>query len=127
MMVSCAYCGGLHTRGQVCAKRPKKAGGLKEPNYITRFRSSKAWQLKRGEIKTRDLYLCQNCLKNGKYVFSGLSVHHIRPISKAWDLRLENGNLITLCNACHSMAELGNLSAKSLGEMIKQAKNADAF
>jgi 5-methylcytosine-specific restriction endonuclease McrA len=127
MIVSCSYCGGLHKRGYICPKRPTNSRRPKEANYITRFRSSKAWQQKRNEIRTRDLQLCRNCQKNGKYVFNGLSVHHIRPIAKAWNSRLENSNLITLCAACHSMAEDGKISVNTLVEMAKEAKNADAF
>lgn len=126
MLVSCSYCNGFHNRGEKCKNRPVNNSRKKEENYITRFRSTRIWQRKRDEIKTRDKYLCQNCLKNGKYTFQKLEVHHIRPISKAWHKRLENSNLITLCAPCHKMADLGNISASKLGELI-EAKTADAF
>lgn len=120
MFVSCSHCNGLHKRGHICANRPKSKRKKKEENYITRFRSSKAWQKKREEIKQRDKLLCQNCLKDGKYTFQKLEVHHIRPISENWEKRLENGNLITLCSACHKMADSGYIKRSELFKMIRQ-------
>jgi 5-methylcytosine-specific restriction enzyme A len=122
MLVSCSYCGGQHQRGQTCQKKPSRK---KEANYITRFRSGRHWKKKREEIKTRDKFLCQNCLKNGKYTFEKLEVHHIRPISKAWHKRLENTNLITLCSGCHKMAEYLEINPSDLMKIAE--KNADAF
>lgn len=122
MLVSCSYCNGFHKRGVICPSRPKENRRTeKDPTYVFRFRSSRAWQVKRDEIKTRDKFLCIYCKKNGRYVFSRLSVHHIRPIAKAWDLRLENSNLITLCSTCHKMAEDGNIKAVELVELVKNA------
>jgi 5-methylcytosine-specific restriction enzyme A len=123
MYVSCSYCGGRHERGYICAKRPKD-NRTKEANYITRFRSSKAWQQKRNEIKTRDKFLCRLCLKKGVYVFNRLEVHHIYSIAKKWTERIENENLITLCNSCHKMVEN---DSKYRRELLEIVKNADAF
>ena len=120
MLVSCSYCGNRHNRGETCSKRPKN-NRTKEANYITRFRSSKVWQDKRKEIKDRDRFLCRYCLKNGKYVFNRLEVHHIDKIAKKWTKRLENGNLITLCSDCHKIAENGNIKAVELKELVKNA------
>jgi 5-methylcytosine-specific restriction protein A len=121
MLVSCSYCNRFHNRGVICPNRPKRRRSEIEANYINRFRSSKAWQDKRGEIRIRDKNLCRFCQKNGKYVFSRLSVHHIRPIAKAWHLRLENDNLITLCDVCHKMADNEEISAVELVELVKNA------
>lgn len=71
------------------------------------------------EIKERDKFLCQYCLKNGKIVFQKLEVHHIDPISKAWHKRLDNGNLITLCSFCHKMAETGDIKKNDLLLIVK--------
>lgn len=120
MLVSCSYCSGLHSRGFACQNRPKNNSRVKEANYITRFRSSRLWQNKRNEIKARDLFLCQVCFQKGTYVFNKLEVHHISPISKAWEKRLENGNLITLCATCHKMAELGEIRKKDLLEIVEK-------
>jgi hypothetical protein len=32
---------------------------------------------------------------------NSLNAHHIIPLSKNWNLALENSNLITLCITCH--------------------------
>jgi 5-methylcytosine-specific restriction enzyme A len=119
MLVSCSYCSGRHNRGVSCPSRPRAANRAKEENYITRFRSSRAWQIKRGEIKKRDKFLCLACFQNGRYIFDKLEIHHIRPIAKAWHLRLEASNLITLCTACHKMAENGIIKAAELKEIVK--------
>jgi 5-methylcytosine-specific restriction enzyme A len=118
MLVSCSFCNGHHKRGVACTLRPKD-NRVKEETYITRFRSSGLWKKKRDEIKRIDKYLCQNCLKNGKYTFNKLEVHHIDKISKAWHKRLDNGNLITLCIYCHKLAEVGEISKKSLILLLK--------
>lgn len=124
MLVSCSYCSGRHNRGVNCPRRPRAANRAKEENYITRFRSSRAWQNIRGEIKKRDKFLCMACLQNGRYTFDKLEIHHIRPISKAWHLRLTASNLITLCVNCHKMAENGEIEA---AELTKMATLSEAF
>lgn len=127
MLVSCRYCNAFHKRGVICQNRPNKAGGKKEHNHINKFRSTRIWQKKRQEIKERDKYLCQNCLKNGIFQFNKLEVHHITPISKSWNKRLENGNLITLCSTCHKMADNEEISKKALLDMIEKDKNVYTF
>ena len=124
MLVSCSYCNGFHNRGFICPSRPKNKRTEKEANHITRFRSSRAWHNKREAIKDRDKFLCMYCKDKGRFVFNRLSVHHIRPISKAWALRLDESNLITLCSTCHKMAEDGNIKAV---ELVQLVKNAVAF
>ena len=121
MLVSCRYCSAFHNRGESCPNRPRDKR-TKDPTYISRFRSSRAWQKKRDEIKDRDKFLCLHCrYTKGVYVFNGLSVHHIRPLSKAWAYRLENSNLITLCRLCHEDAEKGNIRSSILGDLVKNA------
>jgi 5-methylcytosine-specific restriction enzyme A len=114
MLVSCRYCSAFHKRGEICQARPKNNSRKKETNHITKFRSSRIWQKKRAEIKQRDKFLCQNCLKNGLYTFQKLEVHHIIPISKSWNKRLKNDNLITLCSKCHKMADNDSISKSEL-------------
>jgi 5-methylcytosine-specific restriction enzyme A len=123
MLVSCSYCNGIHKRGFVCGNKPK-IRRTKEPNYITRFRSSHLWKKKREEIKRRDKFLCQYCLLNDKYVFKGLEVHHIHSIANKWTRRLDNNNLITLCYTCHKMAENEEIK-QTLLIKIAQQNNAN--
>jgi 5-methylcytosine-specific restriction endonuclease McrA len=128
MLISCSYCNRLHNRGEICANRPKNNSRKKETNIITKFRSSRIWAKKRDEIKSYDLFLCRTCFEKGTYVWQKLEVHHIRPISKAWHKRLENSNLITLCSACHKLAENGNIKESYLSELAKKREqNANTF
>jgi 5-methylcytosine-specific restriction enzyme A len=123
LLVSCTYCGSLHNRGEVCKNRPKDNRNREDISGVRRFRSSGLWRKKREAIKKRDKYLCQFCLDSGEYTFQGLEVHHIRKLSEYWRGRLDDHNLITLCRTCHDMADSGNIEAKTL---LKMAKNADA-
>ena len=123
MLKSCNICGGMHKVGVRCPQKKfaKKSGGDEDS-----FRSSKLWQNKREEIKQRDKYLCVYCLKKheGKQLskdminYRALSVHHIIPLCEDYDKRLDNGNLITLCRACHEEAEQDKISRDTLRQMI---------
>ena len=80
-------------------------------SHSKQIRWSGAWKVKANEIKQRDLFLCQVCLRQQDKRFNPheLSVHHIRKLRDAWDKRLENDNLITLCRIHHEEAENGIL------------------
>ena len=119
MLVSCRYCSAFHNRGEQCQNRPKHNSYKKEANAITRFRSSRLWQKKRHEIKTRDKFLCQYCKTRGIYQFNKLEVHHINPISKSWNKRLKNNNLITLCSTCHKKADNNEISIQKLKDIVE--------
>lgn len=54
-----------------------------------RFRYTSAWQQKREEIKERDRYLCQVCIRNlydttRKFNSNDLSVHHANKLNDAY-------------------------------------------
>ena len=115
LLKSCSYCGGIHDRRVECAKKSAhKLARQKKETSASKFRSTRAWSLKSKEIRSRDLYLCQWCLKEGKYTFDLLEVHHIEPISKSWNTRLDNFNLITLCAYHHKLADNGELDKNEL-------------
>lgn len=61
-----------------------------------KFRSSQKWKKKRTEILLRDHKKCKIC---GNTV--GLQCHHIYSLDNSPELKLENNNLITLCDSCH--------------------------
>jgi 5-methylcytosine-specific restriction endonuclease McrA len=63
------------------------------------------------------------CLIGNKYVYQKLEVHHITPIVKNWQKRLEDSNLITLCVPCHKKAELGEIGKRDLLKIV--AKNSN--
>ena len=104
---TCSRCGGLHPLGQRCFKNARNY--YQGDPEIRKFRNSVAWKNKAEEIKARDKYLCQICLKKNIINTRDLSVHHITPVAESQALRLENGNLITVCDECHKKAEVGKI------------------
>lgn len=118
----CSYCGRIHEKKYICqAKkmaiktRQEKPAGEKRH----RFRSSGAWKKKAEQIKRRDNYLCQACIRQMsgtdlRYNTHALSVHHITGLKDNYDKRLDDDNLITLCRMHHDMAEHGELTAEAL-------------
>jgi len=123
MLKSCGRCGNLHEKNQVC---PKREARKKQLTYIDKWRNSKTWRKKSLEIRQLDLFLCLICKDKGFYNFSNLSVHHIVPIAQNWELRLENSNLITLCIACHTLAECGDISRDKLYQLLEK-RNESGF
>lgn len=116
MKKSCQCCGRVVERSHVCSQRIRPQ---KKATYISRFRSTSAWNKKRAYIRGRDNNLCQICLRlrhhtTQQYTFDGLEVHHIQPVHSAWDRRLDDSNLITLCRYHHEMAECGEIEAFEL-------------
>lgn len=129
MLKACKYCGRIHTHSEVCQHKPQSS--YIRDKEIQRFRNSKAWRDKRDQIKERDRHLCQACLNNLPHTLrrinsSKLSVHHISPLKRSWALRLEDDNLITLCDVHHEQAEKGAISATELRQLIQKSK-ADGF
>lgn len=104
----CTDCRDTHETGQRCPKKVKRYGDEQDKKFM----SSKAWQVKRLEIITRDNAHCQRCrILKGKMVIDNLSVHHIisrKKIykNKRYELLLDNNNLICLCRECNT--ELGD-------------------
>ena len=121
MLKTCVYCGRIHDRKFDCGRKPKrkkKYGGKKES-----FRWTSQWQKKREEIKQRDRYLCQACLHGApgtemQFNTERLSVHHIINLEKDFEKRLDNENLITLCQYHHEKAEEGSISEEQLRSWI---------
>ena len=113
MLRSCQYCGRIHDSKYDCGKLPSK----RKDKEQDRFRASGAWKKKRAEIRERDLNLCRMSLYNGEICYTGLSVHHIEPLTEAWDSRLGDDNLITLNEYYHELAEKGDISRTLLHEL----------
>ncbi len=119
MYKACSYCYGIHRKGEACPKKPQERKyEKKEPNEIIKFRNSRAWQNKREYIRQRDGYMCRICAVGYKDQIvryePDISVHHIEPLSEAWEKRLEDNNLICLCSYHHSQAESGKIDKKLL-------------
>ena len=115
MLMSCSYCGGLHSRGEDCPRKPVRAN---VDSDINKFRWSRRWRTKSLAIRDRDSYLCQVCKQDKVYVYDGLEVHHIEPIIHMWQLRLDDNNLITLCTSCHKKADNDKIDKKYLKSIV---------
>lgn len=120
MQKTCSKCG-IVPEGHICPYRTYKK--KTKDSKANKFRSTKAWLNKREEIKTRDKCLCQMCINNryftiNIYNYDKLEVHHITPIEEDYNKRLDNDNLITLCNFHHKMAECGKIPREELYEIV---------
>ena len=113
MYRSCSVCGRIHPENKMCKRSYKK-------NTIeSKFRNTNAWIKKRNQIKKRDRYLCQLCLKDNIYTYDNLQVHHIIPLAKDYNKKLDSDNLITLCRMHHEQAEKGIISKEELYELLE--------
>ena len=125
MRKSCIYCGKSHEYNETCPKRAeyrnKYKREYKRDSLADKFRNTRIWREKRAEIQRRDLYICRYCFfTERKITTSDLSVHHIIPIEKNYNLRLDNGNLITLCRLHHEQAEKGLIKPDILQNLLAQ-------
>jgi 5-methylcytosine-specific restriction endonuclease McrA len=107
----------IHDSKFDCGKKPKRK---KPSNDINKFRWSRKWREKRNSIVERDSYLCQVCKENDKYNYNGLEVHHITSLEEDFDRRLDEDNLITLCEEHHEQAECGEISKEYLYKLLEK-------
>ncbi len=122
MLKSCKYCGRIHDTKYICPRKPVRK---KKDNMILRFRNSNSWKKKRREIKERDLYLCQICIRNlydtkVRMNSKDISVHHAVSLEQDFSKRLDDDNLLTLCERHHKMAEDGEIPVRAVLEIIRQ-------
>ncbi len=128
MLKSCKYCGKIHDSKYDCGKKPRRKKIRTEQNQ---FRSTNAWKNKSIQIRERDHYLCQVCARNlyhtqQQYNDKGLEVHHIIPVAEDYDRRLDDENLITLCEYHHEMAERGEIPRGVIQAIARQQEeNSD--
>ena len=121
MLKTCKYCG-IVPYNHICPHRTK---AKKEITEADKFRWTKAWQKKREEIKKRDLFLCQICIRElynttTKYNSKNLSVHHNVPLAEDYNKRLDNNNLITLCSIHHEMCENNEIDREEVQRIINE-------
>ena len=119
--VTCRYCG-VVSRGHICPHR--KSRQKSGDRQSDQFRKTKAWTQKSIEIRQRDRYLCQCCLNNLYNTISWLNyksveVHHIVPLQEDYNKRLDNDNLISLCDYHHKMADKGEIPREVLMEIVR--------
>lgn len=89
-----------------------------KPEY--KFRRGTAWTKRSKQVRERDHYLCLCCeaglkgtvrrYNDGSSDPGGLQVHHIIPIKEDPSLRLDETNLITVCQLHHHLCEIGTIS-----------------
>ena len=125
MLKSCQYCGRIHDSKYICEKR---ASRKKQTTEADKFRWTSKWQKKRDEIKKRDLYLCQICIRElyntvTKYNTEDLSVHHNIPINEDYNKRLDNNNLLTVCSYHHEMCESGDIPREEVQIIIDEQES----
>ncbi len=67
---------------------------------------SKAWKYLRLQVKDRDNWLCQSCLRAGreKMVETSDPVHHKKPHNGDRGLFFDKDNLESICQSCHDSA-----------------------
>lgn len=124
MLKSCKYCGRIHDSKLRCGSSRIKMIPRTDKD---KFRSTYEWQKKRNETQERDRYLCQACIRNlpgtkRRYEYENTSVHHIIPLEEDYEKRLDDDNLITLCQYHHEQAEKGIISREELQQMIPKMR-----
>ena len=125
--VTCPHCG-VVKRGHQCPHRKsrQKSGDRRSD----RFRKTKAWTSKSLEIRQRDRFLCQVCLRNLYNTmtflnYKAVEVHHIVPIEEDFNRRLDNDNLISLCSYHHHMADKGQIPRKVLQNIVDEIEGGE--
>lgn len=122
MLKTCVYCGRLHDSKTVCEQKPKR-GIYSRSEKLCKFRNSSKWKRKREEIKKRDKNICIYCFfdkkSSKKFNAVNLSVHHIDGLEEAYEKRLDNNNLVTLCRYHHELADAGKITKSELIELLK--------
>lgn len=100
----CRNCGKLIPyRTKRCEKCQTEWNKQKEEyrnEDIKRFRSSGVWTRKSKQVLKDSNYQCQIC-KDKNIVAVATEVHHIMPLSIDFNKRLDDDNLIALCEGCH--------------------------
>lgn len=125
MLRSCQYCNRIHDSKFDCGKKPKSMYSRTDKD---KFRYSRQWNDKRTEIKERDKYLCQVCIRNlyntiNQFTYDGLEVHHADKLNESYDKRLDDDNLLTLCIYHHKMADRGEIPVSVIKNIIKEQNN----
>ena len=74
---------------------------MREEPHIRAFYADTRWHKLSEQVKLRDDYMCQECLRNGFYTVGNVS-DHIIEVRDDWDRRWDINNLQTLCVKCHN-------------------------
>ena len=126
MLKSCKHCGRVHDERIVCQQKQEaeqRRWNNRKQTRATSFRRSYIWTEKSVAIRKRDNYMCVCCLNNmigtiKQHNTEHLSVHHIEPIEENYDKRLDDDNLITVCDIHHELCEAGTITRKEQRALI---------
>ena len=130
MLKSCKYCGRIHDATYDCGRKPKRIYKEKD-NEAAAFRRKNIWTKLSKQIRERDNYLCQVCIRN-RYLtqhtlsWDEISVHHIIPVTEDASKRLDPYNLITLCSQHHEFAESGHIPRAELLDIAREQEDKRA-
>lgn len=119
------YCSICHKIHEGRCARPRYTNAVRN-SQADKFRNTQVWRRKAAEILARDYHCCRVCAHAGIICTEDLSVHHIIPIAKDYDKRLDEDNLITLCRYHHEQAErgtgavCGTIKAAELRKLARQ-------
>lgn len=100
------YCTICHSIHEGRCSRPREYRGTRN-SQADKFRNTQSWRRKAAVILDRDYHCCRVCARAGVICTQDLSVHHIIPLARDYDKRLDDDNLITLCRYHHEQAECG--------------------
>jgi predicted restriction endonuclease len=59
-------------------------------------------------------------IQYGRIYNNSIEVHHIEPIVQDYELRLDEGNLISLCTYHHKMADRGEIPREILKSIVNE-------
>jgi 5-methylcytosine-specific restriction endonuclease McrA len=117
MWKACAKCGKIHEYNKKCYIGDTYR---KKNTNANKFRATTQWKNKSEEVRIDSKYLCSVCLDNNIYTYDRLEVHHIEPIEHNYERRLDNYNLICLCNNHHRQAEEGKMDKEYLFKLAEK-------
>jgi hypothetical protein len=131
MLRSCKYCGRIHDSKYNCGKKPRRNRKTQAETEAEAFRRTSAWKRMSLDVRDRDKWLCQVCLR-GLYLspralsYHNVSVHHIVPLAEDRTQALEPGNLLTLCQLHHELAESGYIPRDELRRIAEEQEEGAA-
>lgn len=120
MYKACSKCGKIHDYNHKCYVG---SSYRKKNTKANKFRQTVEWKDKSEEIRQDSNYLCSVCMNKGIYNYKQLEVHHIEPIEQNYGRRLDNYNLIALCNEHHREAEQGKIDKEYLFKLAKERED----
>ena len=141
--IYCSKCRKIHEKGQcekeegiidkaIAEQKPKAktyktyAEMNEEELKIQKFYNSKEWRKMREKKMKENFGLCEICFKLRNKIKNATSVHHIKKLRTHFHLRLNEENLICVCDDCHRLIEDTCCSIEEIIELIeKEMKEND--